>query len=176
MVQTRAFLSVPAILLILACSPKPPAATDTGAATAAAKTTSTNADADKAAVGKAHDVLEGAFHSSDCNAMVSNAANDAVIEPPNSESAKGADGIGKWCQPMFTQMKTKSLDVSSKDVDLSGDIAVDRGDYDWTLTPAKGGKDVHSKGRYVTIWHRQSDGSWKWTRLIWNSSEPMTKA
>src|SRR4029079_4401647 len=58
----------------------------------------------------------------------------------------------------------------------SGDIAVDRGDYDWTLTPAKGGADVHAKGRYVTIWHRQSDGLWKASRLIWNSSEPMPKA
>ena len=175
MVKTRAFLGVPALLLMIACSPSsPPAATDTS--TAAAKTTSTNADADKAAVAKAHDVLEASYRTSDCNAMVSNAADDAVVEPPNTASAKGHGGIGAWCTPMFTQMKTKSLDVSNKDVDLSGDIAVDRGDYDWTLTPAKGGADVHSKGRYITIWHRQTDGSWKWTRLIWNSSEPMKKA
>lgn len=176
MIQTRAPLAVLSLLLMLACSPKAPAATDTGAATAAAKTTSTNADADKAAVGKAHDVLEGSYRTSDCNAMVSNAAADAVIEPPNTASAKGADGIGGWCNPMFGQMKTKSLDISNKDVDVSGDIAVDRGDYDWTLTPAKGGKDVQVKGRYTTIWHRQTDGSWKWTSLIWNSSEPMPKA
>jgi ketosteroid isomerase-like protein len=178
MVQTRALLSVAAVMLMLACSPSsPPAATDTGAAAAAAaNTTSTNADADKAAVGKAHDVLEGSYHNSDCKAMVANAASDAVIEPPNTASAKGVDGIGAWCTPMFTQMKTKALDVSNKSMDVSGDIAVDRGDYDWTLTPAKGGKDVRAKGRYTTIWHRQSDGSWKWTSLIWNSSEPMPKA
>ncbi len=175
MIQTRAPLAVLSLLLMLACSPSsPPAATDTGAA--AAKTTSTNADADKAAVGKAHDVLEGSYRTSDCNAMVSNAASDAVIEPPNTASAKGVDGVGAWCNPMFAQMKTKSLDISNKSVDVSGDIAVDRGDYDWTLTPAKGGKDVVVKGRYTTIWHRQSDGSWKWTSLIWNSSEPMVKA
>jgi ketosteroid isomerase-like protein len=178
MVKTPAFLAVPALLLMIACSPSsPPAATDTGAAAAsAAKTTSTNADADKDAVGKAHDVLEGSYHNSDCKAMVSNAASDAVIEPPNTASAKGVDGISAWCTPMFTQMKTKALDVSNKSVDVSGDIAVDRGDYDWILTPAKGGKDVRAKGRYTTIWHRQTDGSWKWTSLIWNSSEPMPKA
>lgn len=178
MIQTRAPLAALSLLLMLACSPSSPpaAATDTGAAAAAAKTTSTNADADKAAVGKAHDVLEGSYHNSDCKAMVANAASDAVIEPPNTASAKGVDGITAWCNPMFTQMKTKSLDVSNKEMDVSGDIAVDRGDYDWTLTPAKGGKDVHAKGRYITIWHRQTDGSWKWTSLIWNSSEPMAKA
>jgi len=73
-------------------------------------------------------------------------------------------------------MKTKSLTVSNKEIDLSGDIAVDRGDYDWVLTPVKGGADVRSVGRYVTIWHRQPDGSWKTTRLIWNSSEPAPHA
>ena len=177
LIKTPAFLAVPALLLMIACSPSsPPAATDTGAAAAAAKSTSTNAGADKDAVGKAHDVLEGSYRTSDCNAMVSNAASDAVIEPPNTASAKGVDGVGAWCNPMFAQMKTKSLDVSNKSMDVSGDIAVDRGDYDWTLTPAKGGKDVRAKGRYTTIWHRQTDGSWKWTSLIWNSSEPMPKA
>lgn len=175
MIQTRAPLAALSLLLTLACSPSPPAATDTGAA-AATKTTNANPDADKAAATKAHDVLEGAFHNSDCNAMVANAASDAVLEPPDGAAAKGVDGVKNWCTPMFTNMKTKALDVSNKSMDVSGDIAVDHGDYDWTLAPAKGGKDVKSKGRYITIWHRQSDGSWKWTDLIWNSSEPPAKA
>ena len=174
--QTRTPLAVLSLLLMLGCSPSssPPATSDS--AGAAPKTANANPDADKAAASKAHDVLEGAYRNSDCNAMVANAANDAVIEPPNSGDAKGMDGIKNWCTPMFTQMKTKSLDVSDKDMDVSGDIAVDHGEYNWTLTPAKGGKDVVSKGRYITVWHRQTDGSWKWTRLIWNSSEPAPKA
>ncbi len=161
MVQTRASLGVLSLLLMLACSPSAPA-----------PSTTTDAAADKAAVTKAHAVLEGSYRTSDCNAMVSATANDGVFEPPNTPSAKGVDAIRAWCQPMFAQMKTKSLTISNKAIDLSGDIAVDRGDYDWILTPAKGGADVRSVGRYVTIWHRQSDGSWKTTELIWNSSEP----
>jgi uncharacterized protein (TIGR02246 family) len=168
MVQTRASLGVLSLLLMLACSPSAPATSTTD--TAAGKTVDTAAD--KAAIAKAHDVVEGAYRTSDCNAMVSVAANDAVFEPPNTPSAKGIDGIRAWCQPLFTQMKTKSLTVSNKEIDVSGDLAVDRGDYDWTLTPAKGGADMRSVGRYVTVWHRQTDGSWKTTQLIWNSSEP----
>jgi len=172
MVQTRASLGVPALLLMLACSTTP--ATTTNTDTAANKAVDTAAD--KSAIAKAHDVLEGAYRTSDCNAMVSAAANDGVFEPPNTPSAKGVDAIRAWCQPLFTQMKTKALTVSNKEIDLSGDIAVDRGDYDWTLTPAKGGADMRSVGRYVTIWHRQADGSWKATRLIWNSSEPAPRS
>jgi uncharacterized protein (TIGR02246 family) len=172
MVETRASLGVLSLLLTLACSPSTPATstTDTAAGTAV------DTEADKAAIAKAHDVLEGAYRTSDCNAMVSAAANDAVFEPPNTPSAKGVDAIRAWCQPLFTQMKTKSLTVSNKEVDVSGDLAVDTGDYDWVLTPAAGGGDVRSVGRYVTIFRRQADGSWKTTRLIWNSSEPPPRA
>jgi len=169
MVETRASLGVLSLLVILACSPSAPA-TDT------ATGTTTDTAADKSAIAKAHDVLEGAYRTSDCNAMVSVAANDAVFEPPNTPSAKGIDAIREWCQPLFTQMKTKALTVSNKEIDVSGDIAVDRGDYDWTLTPAAGGADQRMQGRYVTIWHRQTDGSWKTTRLIWNSSEPAPRS
>ena len=173
MIQTRVSLSVSALLLTLACSPAKPAA-DTAVAAPASPTT--DPAADKAAVAKAHDVLEGSYRTSDCNAMVGVAADDAVFEPPNTPSAKGPDAIRKWCDPMFAQMKTKSLTISNKEIDTSGDIGVDTGDYDWILTPAKGGADVHAVGRYVTIWHRQSDGSWKTTRLIWNSSEAPKKS
>ena len=173
MIQTRATLGVLALLLMLACSPSKPA-TDT--ATSAATSTAPDPAADNAAVAKAHDVLEGAYRTSDCNAMVSVAASDGVFEPPNTPSAKGVDAIRAWCQPLFTQMKTKSLTVSNKAIDVSGDLAVDTGDYDWVLTPAKGGADMRSVGRYVTIWHRQADGSWKTTRLTWNSSEPAPHA
>lgn len=172
MLQTRTPLGVLSLLLILACSPSAPATSTTDTAAAIA----VDPEADKAAIAAAHDVLEGAYRTSDCNAMVSAAASDAVFEPPNTPSAKGVDAIRAWCQPLFTQMKTKALTVSNKAVDLSGDLAVDTGDYDWTLTPAAGGADVRSVGRYVTIWHRQPDGSWKTTRLIWNSSEPPPRA
>jgi len=161
MVQTRIFHAVPALLLMLACSPSTPPAT-----------TNTSPAADKAAVDKVHDVLEGSYRNSDCEAMVSQAASDASMEPPNSPTAKGVDGIRAWCQPMFAQMKTKALTVANKDIAISGDLAVDTGDYDWTLTPAAGGADQRIQGRYVTIWHRQTDGSWKMNRLIWNSSQP----
>jgi len=43
-------------------------------------------------------------------------------------------------------MKTKSLTVSNKEIELSGDIAVDRGDYGLVLTPVKAAADVRSVG------------------------------
>jgi ketosteroid isomerase-like protein len=173
MIQTRASLGVVSVFLMLACSPSTPAAD-----TAAVATTTPAADpaADQAAVSKAHDVLEGAYRTSDCNAMVSSVASDGVFDPPNTASAKGPDAVRAWCEPMFAQMKTKSLTTSNKQIDVSGDVGVDRGEYDWVLTPAKGGGDVRTVGRYLTIFRRQADGSWKASELIWNSSQPMPRS
>ena len=85
MVETRASLGVLSLLLIVACSPSAPATSTTD--TMAARPV--DVEADKAAVAKVHDVLEGAYRTSDCNAMVSEAASDAVFEPPNTPSARG---------------------------------------------------------------------------------------
>jgi len=37
-----------------------------------------------------------------------------------------------------------------------------------TVTP-KGGKLTHDKGKYLTVWKKQADGSWKIYRDINNS-------
>jgi ketosteroid isomerase-like protein len=31
---------------------------------------------------------------------------------------------------------------------------------------------VVERGKYVVVHRRQDDGSWKWDRDIWNSSQP----
>ncbi len=117
MIQTRASLGVSALLLMLACSPSTPATeTATSTATSAAPDTA----ADNAAVAKAHDVLEGSYRTSDCNAMVSEAANDAVFEPPNTPSAKGVDGIRAWCQPLFSQIDQVAYGVEQADHPIGG--------------------------------------------------------
>ena len=62
-------------------------------------------------------------------------------------------------------------DAPSEDVILSGDIAVESGSNEMTMTPA-GGKPMTDKGKYVTTWKRQTDGSWKIVRDIMNSNLP----
>jgi ketosteroid isomerase-like protein len=170
MVDSRRSLAVASLLFFAACSTSQPAnAPDTGTKAVAA-----NTDADKDALNKAHDVIEGAYRASDCNAMVAGSTSDAVFDPPNSPAAKGTDAIRSWCTQAFGQMKTKTVTVSDKDIEVAGDMGIDRGTYDWVLTPSAGkGPDVHMQGRYISTYKKQSDGTWKMTELMWNSSQPM---
>ena len=37
----------------------------------------------------------------------------------------------------------------------------------------KGGTRIRDDGRFLFVWRRQSDGSWKMWRVIWNSIRPV---
>jgi ketosteroid isomerase-like protein len=54
---------------------------------------------------------------------------------------------------------------------VAGDWAYDRGNYTLTVTP-KPGKPMEESGKYLAVCKRQPDGSWKISRLIYNSNNP----
>ena len=56
-------------------------------------------------------------------------------------------------------------------VAASGDIGYTLGHWETVLTTAAG-DSVLGRGSYVTIWRRQSDGTWKATVDIGNQAEP----
>jgi ketosteroid isomerase-like protein len=76
----------------------------------------------------------------------------------------------------LTQVKTSDVTVSNRDVTVAGDWAIETGTFDWTVAPVAGGTAVRDQGNFVAIWRRQPDSSWKATRLIWNSSQPLPGA
>jgi ketosteroid isomerase-like protein len=57
------------------------------------------------------------------------------------------------------------------DVSRSGDLGYTIGLYQARTTPA-GGRPVITTGKYVTIWRRQVDGSWKVALDIGNPDGP----
>lgn len=55
---------------------------------------------------------------------------------------------------------------------MVGDWGFDRGTYHHTMTPKAGGAPISGNGKYLWLYQRQPDGSWKLSRVIWNSSDP----
>jgi ketosteroid isomerase-like protein len=52
------------------------------------------------------------------------------------------------------------------DVEFIGDTAIEHGEYTLELAA---GKD---KGKFIVVWKRQNDGTWKWHVDIFNSDLP----
>ena len=63
---------------------------------------------------------------------------------------------------------TFDMDITNEEVEVAGDWAFSRGTYTLTTTPKESGQPVFIDGRYITIFTRQPDGSWKRHREIFN--------
>jgi ketosteroid isomerase-like protein len=98
-------------------------------------------------------------------------ARDAIIMPPNLPAARGLDAIQAQFKRWFAEGTVKEMKLSTEDVMLSGDIAVETGTYDMTVQPATG-KETHDRGKYLVVYRQQPDGSWKGVREIDNSDLP----
>jgi ketosteroid isomerase-like protein len=96
-------------------------------------------------------------------------AEDAIQMPPNQVAVQGKAAILAWDEafPPFSNFQEKSLEVEGQ-----GNMAYDRGTYSMTVTLA-GKEPIEEHGKYLTIWRKQADGSWKISRTIYNSDLPL---
>jgi ketosteroid isomerase-like protein len=69
--------------------------------------------------------------------------------------------------------KVSSFTTSSESVLLSRDYAIENGAYEMTFTPKGAPKPIHDTGKYLTVWKRQTDGTWRMIRDINNTDLPM---
>jgi len=94
---------------------------------------------------------------------------DAIQLPPNQAAVQGKASIQAWMEafPPFSNFQEQSLEIEGQ-----GDLAFDRGTYSMTVTPA-GAAPIEDRGKYLIIWRKQADGSWKVLRAIYNSDLPL---
>ena len=96
---------------------------------------------------------------------------DAAFLPPNGPALEGRPAIRTWVIA-FTGMAT--FTATPDEIDGSDRVAYARGTYAFTMKPTAKtqGSDT---GKWLTIYQRQSDGSWRIRRNIWNSNNALPK-
>src|SRR5438477_4193815 len=108
----------------------------------------------------------------DVDKTVSFYSDDAVVMPPNAPSAKTKETIrSAWKEMLTSPGAAISWKATKVEVAKSGDLAYVSGTYEETLTDATG-KPVNDHGKYVEIFKKQADGTWKVVADIWNSDLP----
>jgi ketosteroid isomerase-like protein len=94
---------------------------------------------------------------------------DAVILPHNQPAFEGHDMIRSfWWLPDGPPINLTQYDVSIDEIVVSGDIGYTRGQH--SLGWDYDGQSVVSKGKFIRISRKGSDGVWKYSRLIWNDT------
>jgi len=162
-----------ALVATTACTTKEARRSDTAAPAAATLAGTPSADA--AAVRAEIEAVEAkqvdAVLKGDSTAAGGGYTDDAIVMVPNEKMAIGHDAIVKTFAAMLKEGKFTSFTPHIQDVIVAGDYAIETATYDMTIQP-KTGKPVHDVGKYLTIWKKQPDGSYKAIRDMFNSDLP----
>ena len=110
--------------------------------------------------------------SKDVDKTVSYYSSDAIVMPPNAAAATTKEEIrSAWKEMLTSPGAAISWKTTKVEVANSGDLAYVSGTYEETMTDASG-KPVNDRGKYVEIFKKQADGTWKVVADIWNSDLP----
>ncbi|MFN2566871.1 MAG: DUF4440 domain-containing protein [Gemmatimonadaceae bacterium] len=110
------------------------------------------------------------FNRGDMAALAAMYDTGAVVLAPNAPPMRGRQNIeALWAGARQQGFKTMSLAVNS--VELIGSHAIELGSYAMVIQPA-GQAEMTDRGKYIVIWKRQSDGTWKLYRDAFNTSMP----
>ena len=113
-----------------------------------------------------------ALNAGDAKGWADQFTDDAVQMPPHFPTNAGIQAIRGWSGGFLSLFNCK-FGLAVDEVRVAGDWAFERGSYNITLSPKTGGPAMNDAGKYLTIYQRQSDGTWKMARDIWNSDVPM---
>lgn len=94
-----------------------------------------------------------------------------VFLPTSGERWEGAASIRAHFAQALKQYDPR-LTMRSVVSGTSGSLAYDSGSYDEIVAPAKGGKQIHTKGGYLFLFQKQKRGGWKILEQSWTEYDP----
>lgn len=109
-----------------------------------------------------------AILAGDLDKIRSLANTNSALMPPGSGTITGPQGIASY----MGEGPALSGSITPGEVDVSGDLAVVSGAYDLTFM-VNDSTQFQDRGKYIEVWSKQEDGSWKLHTDIWNSSMPL---
>jgi len=128
--------------------------------------------ADEAALKSLDEEWSKTVGSRDVEKMTSYYADDAIVMLPNIPTLTGKEAIRNlWKSMLDSATFSGGWKATKVEVARSADLAYISGDYEFTEQD-DGGKPITDKGKYVAVWRKQADGSWRCVADMFNSDLP----
>jgi ketosteroid isomerase-like protein len=113
-----------------------------------------------------------AYHAGDVAILAAFFSQNAVQLPPNEPAVLGREAIRTRYQAQFDRFKCE-LAATTEELKVTGDWSFAWGFYQIKLTPKDGAApSLQDNGKYLAIFGRDDDGSWKFARDMFNSDNP----
>lgn len=131
-------------------------------------------DADITAIKEMLNQYAVGCNTGDFDLWISLWADDGIQMPPGTPARIGQEQIREGMKPAFDQMNLDIAIHSIEDVKVYGDLGLTRCTYTLKMTPKAGGETINAMpdGKALTLFERQSDGSWKVIYDCGNSNVP----
>ena len=120
---------------------------------------------------KANQLFGEGFKKKDAALATSMYTKDTILLPPNMELIRGKEKAEEFWGTSI-DMGVKIEEHSIGEIIQKGDVATEWGIYVISFHP-EGQEPIKEKGKYMVVWMRMADGSWKKHWDIWNSSMPL---
>lgn len=125
----------------------------------------------RAAIDKVTAQFAAAMNSGNFGELGALYAHDAILLPDRAPVAKGREAIQNFWNGM-SAYKVSDVKLTADVVEVHGDVAVETGAYSMMVTPPGATAAVSDVGKYMVIWKREGDGSWKIYRDMWSTNAP----
>jgi ketosteroid isomerase-like protein len=126
-------------------------------------------DANAKVLAKLDDDWSKAAATRDADRVASFYAEDAIAYPPQEPVAVGRAAAKKvWAAYFADKSFAISWKTTHAEVAKSGDVGYTSGPYEASFQ-GPDGKRASEKGKYLCVWRKQKDGTWKAVHDMWNS-------
>ena len=100
-------------------------------------------------------------------------SDDASLLMPNAPIITGKENIKAALRPMLADPNfALAFESTQAEASKGGDFVYTVGTYSMTVSNPKGKTPVTDKGKYLTVFKKQRDGSWKAVADMMNSDTP----
>jgi len=129
-------------------------------------------ETDTAAIREVLNQYAVGINTGDFDFWISLWADDGRQMPPDAPACVGKEQVRDAMKPAFVEMSLEMDILSIEDTKIYGDFGLTRCKYTLKMTPKAGGETINvmPEGKALTLYERQSDGSWKIAFDCFNSS------
>ncbi len=108
----------------------------------------------------------------DADAWIANWTEDPVAFWADEPTVAGSENMAAAMEDLFGFVEYTAFDIEVLEVITSGDWAFARGTFTAATTVRETGEQGGYDGKFLTVYQKQGDGSWKIHRDIYNSNVP----
>ena len=120
-------------------------------------------------IAKVRDNWLAAFKSKDVSTAISYYASDAAFLQPTGERIEGIEAIRELYRKVASTFDS-DLVIRSRNLEVSGDLGFDSGEYEEVLTNRATAQKQHFRGQYIMVFRLGGDGHWRIIQHVWTAA------